>query len=324
MIRCLTFVDKLSHNWPNYSPSILRADMSFVYLIALFLLKDSESCKLSGEDPKITPVNSTHIFISWDEVFLDMSNKNVKRTQVVIRGSPNQINHDVNFSDKRVCLKLDPCLQLGNIMISLDLGNNRYCQSKFAKYNEVRHGARHVWNKTLYAGLLNKEIVQKTCLEKTNNTVTIPETPPVLTGCIREKEIEESATLNQSLKIRFRVVNPVKAGEMIDVNAVVDKLEHCPDDITFHNTAVGVAVVVGVSASVIFTATVIGGIIFYRKRRTSKVMKPGQVDVNPVYGCSSAYYQGRERMQVEDRSPYYGVREEGWEDFATDNNAYYQ
>ena len=157
--------------------------MSFVYLIAFFLQKSSasESCKLSGEDPKITPVNSTHIFISWDKVFLDMSNKNVKRTQVVIRGSPNQINHDANFNDKRVCLKLNPCLQLGKIMISLDLGNDDFCQSNFAKYNEVKHERRHEWYKTLYAGLLNEEVAQKTCLEKINSTVIIPETPPGLT-----------------------------------------------------------------------------------------------------------------------------------------------
>ena len=29
-------------------------------------------------------------------------------------------------------------------------------------------------------------------------------------------------------------------------------------------------------------------------------------------------------MQVEDTSPYYGVKDEHWEDFATDRNIYYQ
>ena len=29
-------------------------------------------------------------------------------------------------------------------------------------------------------------------------------------------------------------------------------------------------------------------------------------------------------MRVEDTSPYYGVREENWEDFVTDNNTYYE
>ena len=43
-----------------------------------------------------------------------------------------------------------------------------------------------------------------------------------------------------------------------------------------------------------------------------------------ITGECEAYYEGRERMQVEDASPYYGTGEEGWEDVAKDQNAYYE
>ena len=33
---------------------------------------------------------------------------------------------------------------------------------------------------------------------------------------------------------------------------------------------------------------------------------------------------GRDWMHVEDASPYYGVKDEHWEDFANDRNIYYQ
>ena len=65
-------------------------------------------------------------------------------------------------------------------------------------------------------------------------------------------------------------------------------------------------------------------ILCYRKRRASeKAKRPGRVDKNPGYGHSEAYYMGREKMQVVDTSPYYGVGEENWEDFVTDDNTYY-
>ena len=33
---------------------------------------------------------------------------------------------------------------------------------------------------------------------------------------------------------------------------------------------------------------------------------------------------GREWIELEDTNPYYGVTEDGWEDFAMDNNPYYE
>ena len=50
----------------------------------------------------------------------------------------------------------------------------------------------------------------------------------------------------------------------------------------------------------------------------------GRVDMNPVYGECEAYYEGREKMQVEDSNTFYGAGEEGWEDSATDRNSHYQ
>ena len=46
--------------------------------------------------------------------------------------------------------------------------------------------------------------------------------------------------------------------------------------------------------------------------------------MNPVYGECEAYYEGREKMQVEDSNNYYGAGDEGWEDSATDRNSHYQ
>ena len=140
--------------------------------------------------------------------------------------------------------------------------------------------------------------------------------------------------LGHRLKIEFKIVNPENEREIIDFEAVVDKLGFCPEenttrvykennkDFAFQNNVL--AVVVGLSVSILVAALVTLLILCYRKRRASKqARKQGRVDQNPVYGHSEDYYVGGGRMQVEDTSPYYGVREENWEDFVTDNNTYY-
>ena len=85
------------------------------------------------------------------------------------------------------------------------------------------------------------------------------------------------------------------------------------------------AAVVGVSASILLAGAVSLLILCYRKRRDKKkARRPGQVDQNPVYGHYEDYYMGREWIELEDTSPYYGVREDGWEDFVSDNNPHYE
>ena len=140
--------------------------------------------------------------------------------------------YGVKFSDKRAYLELSPCLQhkIRVTLLTVNVGGVPFCQSKFTIYNELKYEAKYSWYKILYAGLLNKEVVQKTCLQKTNMTGTIPEVPPGLTKCIGEKEIRSSIILGQSLRVRFVIVNPENEDQFIDVDADVDKLDFCLDE----------------------------------------------------------------------------------------------
>ena len=202
-------------------------------LIVLLLLKGSESCRLSdeGEAPKITPANSNHIQISWEGVFEGCSDTNVKEVYVQKYGGQTLRMDGAKYSHKRALVKLSPCLQ-HRMMVTLALGNNRYLPTpNSAIYNEVSYEAKYNDYKTLYAGLLDKEVVQKTCMEKTNMVVTIPEPPPGLTKCIVEKEIiSSSIILGQSWRIRFVIVNPENEHQFINVEADVDKLDFCQDE----------------------------------------------------------------------------------------------
>ena len=279
--------------------------MFLLFLIALIHLKGCEPCSVAveGEDPEISLANSTHIILSWEGVFSGCSDNDVK--EVYVQFQSRNYNDETTsmkldgakFSQKRAFFKSNPCLQ-HQMMVTLDLGNGRYLSSKATIYNEVKHAARYNYYKTLYAGLINKEVVQKTCLEKSTSNLTIPDPPQGLTKCILEKEvIGGSAMLGHRLKIEFKIVNPENVREIIDFEAVVDKLGFCPEenttgeykennkDFAFQNNVL--AVVVGLSVSILVAALVTLLILCYRKRRASKqARKQGRVDQNPVYGHS--------------------------------------
>ena len=78
-----------------------------------------------------------------------------------------------------VCIDLYPTqrscaviLKLAKIDVRNVAGNVAFWQSNLAVYNEVELEAQYNYYNTLYAGVLNKEVVQKTCLEKTSSKVT--------------------------------------------------------------------------------------------------------------------------------------------------------
>ena len=195
---------------------------------ALLLLKGSDSCRRSGggEILNVTPANSTHIHISWEGVFESCSDANVE--EVYVRKYGGQTLY-AKYSDKRVQVELSPCLH-HRMMVTLDLGKRRDLSSDSVIYNELKYETKYSSYKTLYAGSLNKEIVQKTCMEKTNMILTIPDVPLSLTKCIVEKEIRSSIILGQSLRIRFVIVNPENEHQFINVEADVDKLDFCQDE----------------------------------------------------------------------------------------------
>ena len=130
------------------------------YLFALLLLKESESCRRScgGEILNVTPVNSTHIQISWEGVFEGCSDTNVENIYVRKYRTLSLRMENTKYSDKRVQVELSPCLH-HRMMVTLDLGKSRYLASDSVIYNELKYEARHNWYKTLYAGLINKEVV---------------------------------------------------------------------------------------------------------------------------------------------------------------------
>ena len=291
----------------------------------LLLLQRSECCRLSGEDdkPKVTPTNSTHVQISWEGAFSGCSDKNVKK--IFVRFPSESTNVKVRLDDANVKFsmgsgqfKFNPCCKQ-KIGVTLQLGNDTYLYSNTTWYNKIDHETPENNYKHLYGGSLHKEVVNRSCLKENNTTVTIPDTPLALENCILKKEIKESEILGQGLKIKFTVVNPESEEKYLVVEAPLDALNACPD-FTFQNSVL--AVVVGLSASVLVAAIVTIMFLCYRKSRSGNMVM--SVDENPVYGHSEGYYLGRERTQVEDTSPYYGVRDEGWEDFVTDHNAYYQ
>ena len=114
-------------------------------LFALLLLKESDSCRPSGEGEilNVTPTNSTHIQVSWEGVFEGCSDANVEDVYVQKYGGQTLRMDGAKYSHKRVHVELSPCLH-HRMMVTLALGKGLYLPSNPAVYNEVNHS----WYKT--------------------------------------------------------------------------------------------------------------------------------------------------------------------------------
>ena len=261
-----------------------------------------------------------------------------------------KIGTGVDFNQKQVYLERNPCFQ-HQIMVVLKPPNAAETtkNSDLVVYNEMHPNVRKVnYYKTFYSGLLEEEVVQKTCLKINDTSVTIPDSPEPIKDCIELGVKKGNAKLGQDLRLSLKVVNPEEDG-IIDIDAVVEHLTHCPEDnteVTEENkteepcltdrggnsicdpgaeveTKIGEAEYMAVVAVPVICSVVLMIRLCKKRSSTSSSTERGRVDVNPVYGECEAYYEGGERMQVEDASPYYGSGEEGWDDVVTDRNAFY-
>ena len=279
------------------------------------------------------------------------------------KGGLEKITTNVKFSKKEVHLDRSPCFQHQvKVLLEPKHPSDIPQSSLLAVYNEMGPNEREYnYFKTFYSGLLNKEVVQKTCLKRNDNSVTIPDTPEPLKNCIELMKKTGRAELGKSMRLSLTVVNPEEDG-IIEIDATVDQLNHClgensenqavenvteepclGDNSTCHgpggaaaggpggaeengteeSTQIGKIMVI-VVAALATCAIVVVTICLCRKRRNRSSMQD-QVDMNPVYGECEDYYEGRQRMQVEDTCPYYGAGgDEGWEDVATDRNECYE
>ena len=322
----------------------------------------------TGGTPKVVPANKTHILISWENVFEDCDDTTVKRVEVHIKtrkGGLEKITTNVKFSKKEVHLDRSPCFQHQvKVLLEPKHPSDIPQSSLLAVYNEMGPNEREYnYFKTFYSGLLNKEVVQKTCLKRNDNSVTIPDTPEPLKNCIELMKKTGRAELGKSMRLSLTVVNPEEDG-IIEIDATVDQLNHCLGENSENQTVENVTeepclgekggcleenqeeekeekgdaeedtgetfsirnilIASGtVVALVIVLFPVVKALIWLKRRHDFR--REFKQDVHNEYEANADYYAGEVTAEVVDANPYYGGEVDNWEgSTVTDRNVYYE
>ena len=110
---------------------------------------------LTGENPKIDPANQRQLLVSWENVFVDCKDSDVKNVEIEIqttRGENRKIPTGVKFSKKKAYVLADPCLQ-HKIYVTLERQKTTDVpvRSKVKIYNEVEYVREYEYYKTFYS-----------------------------------------------------------------------------------------------------------------------------------------------------------------------------
>jgi len=213
---------------------IQNASPQSLFTLLLFIAQGNDACRLSETVKKadVDPTDSTHILVSWENVFVDCDDSNVKWVGVQIKtrtGGFDKIQRNIPFSQKNVSLERNPCFQHQGRVV-LEMPNTiPTITSNLATYNEMAPYVREQdYFKTFFSGLLNRKVVQKTCLKRDNVSLKISQSPNPIEKCIKLKVKDGKGELGKPLRLLFKVVNPEEKGD-IEVHAAVDILEKCPE-----------------------------------------------------------------------------------------------
>ena len=273
----------------------------------------SQCQSFCGEDdnptevPKVTVANSTHLRVSWHDLFTGCYIQDINYMVAVVEHTTQHTDTEktitVDFEDKEGSLQLDPCLQYKIFLRLFSHNENSYKTSEVVKYND--NATLNV--ASLYGGLLEDEqFMQDVCL-KEEGVITIPDPPEGVSECILTKgdqENKEFTAPGQTHFISLKIHNPTN-DEPLTITAKVNGIEKCAATMT-PNTTIPITTspsdpspkLGGVQSAIIFTVSILGTnlavaliattVCWMKKRKRRAAVAQVQLDVNPMYG--TVYY----------------------------------
>ena len=286
--------------------------------IILILLTNAVSivtskCTNTFQKPEVTVEDSEHLLVNWTKSFDGCDSNKVKSAKVHF-GS--EIKEEVDFEKGTASVKANPCLKHIQISVRLEDNEGTTVWSPTSHYNDVNAILRI---ENLYSGLLQTEIVDKTCEKFRFKDCSILDIPHELETCVQscDQTYDREA---HSIHFRFAIVDPQseytnKVVEKKNTNKVVVehdvKLdEHCTSKKeqgkegdensgrlggenekakNGNNEKNLTAIIIGTSVLVVtIVIMVVVCVVCSRKKKQKKESK-AQADVNPVYDGAADY-----------------------------------
>ena len=315
--------------------------------IILILLANAVSivtskCTNTFQKPEVTVEDSEHLLVNWTKSFDGCDSNKVKSAKVHFG---NEIKEEVDFEKGTASVKANPCLKHIQISVRLEDNEGTTVWSPTSHYNDV-NAILKIEN--LYSGLLQTEIVDKTCEKFRFKDCSILDIPHELETCVLSCDTTYNREAH-SIHFRFAIVDPQKESTKTVVEHDIKLDEHCTSKKEDENSGrlgginkkTKKAIIIGTSVLVVTIVIVVVVCVVCSRKKKQKKESKAQADVNPVYDGAADYeyddmgnYDSMEvstrkkkelKAEVVDRSSIYGEKEEGWENaVAIDENPNYE
>ena len=250
----------------------------------------SGSCRRSLLEPNVTVGDSRHLLVNWEKAFEGCDSSQVQSATIEIYPTTIQ---EVAFAEKEAKVEANPCLTHPFVIVKLQW-EERSIYSHVSRYNDY-----NVYPKIeeLYSGLLQKQVVDKICLQN-NGTLFVPQIPDGVSKCAvsygKERKYSGSTSSTQFV---FKIVDPqnekgtrvVKTGLKIDEHCTLSRSKDIQEDEHLDQGQTMIIIscsIVGTLLSVILVAAAI-----WRCSKRFKAKKMIKIDINPIYDAADVDYE---------------------------------
>ena len=276
-------------------------------------------CKRSSQCwPLVTPSNSTHLRVSWKNVFEGCEDAQIKEAILAFRlnnrTSPTTI--PIKRGQLNVSVEANPCIQHSFQVLLFMTKNYSNAYVRESVLSEKFHYNSEENENYPYSGLLATELLPKICVSE-NRTITIPDPPKPLQNCdvassnVEDADFEKLGEVGmKKTKVKFVFNNPQRPSVQTSKTYEVTDIERCQPDITRANlSAIALAAIVISSTTAVCVTICLIVFCFKRRLMAKQQEKEEKQDENKIYGL---YYNedGQDidqgTVEVVDVNDYYG------------------
>ena len=275
-------------------------------------------CKKSSHClPLVTPSNSTHLIVSWKNVFEGCRDEHIEEAIVAYRHKNTTLVIPINRGQKQVSVAANPCLQ-HTFQMFLFLTQS-YTDSY--KRESVRSGKFHYNNEENenypYSGLLASHletlVLPNICL-KENRRITIPDPPEALQNCglasfsnVEDAEFEKDSSTTATVEIVFN--NPQNPDVHTSKLFEVTDIQRCQSDKSGKLSTIVLAAIV-LSSTIAVCVTICLLVFFWQRRlmekREKKMEKQNKNNIYGLYFTEDGEAIDQRTVEVVDVNEYYG------------------
>ena len=247
----------------------------------------SGRCRRSLLEPNVTVGDSQHLLVNWEKSFEGCNSGEVQSANIEIY--PRTIQ-EVAFAEKEAKVEANPFLMHPFIMVKLQL-KEKSIYSHFSRFNDYDVEPKI---EKLYSGLLQKQVVDKICLQN-NGKLVDPQIPDGVSECVLsfEKAGKYSGSTS-STQLVFLIVDPqnekgrriLKTGFKIDKHCTPPRNKDIQDNEHLDQDQTSIIIscsIIGALLSVILVAVAI-----WRCSKRFRAKKMIKIDRNPIYEAADA------------------------------------